>query len=147
MDTRKQAAASVSGYAGIVLAPFRYSGTQQLGGSISHSPIISGAMFAGSLSAQTVNLVLKRTLLLCPTSSMGRSEGFLTASCRMCAAVTHLEACVPKDSDQFTSNYCYKNLSNHRNKNSYRLIKIYNRYILWLQKKSLMIILFFLLPK
>lgn len=127
-DTGKQAAASLPGCAGTVLDPFRCPGTQQLACSIRHGPIISGAMFSGSLAAQTVNLVLKRASLLCFTGNTGRSEGFLRAS--ECAAVTHLEARVCKDLGQFTSNYCYESLSNHRNKKSYRLIKIYTRYIL-----------------
>lgn len=69
---------------------------QELACSIRHCPIISGAMFAGSLSAQTVNSVLKTASVLCPTDSMGRCNGFLVAF--ECAAVTHLEVYVCKDS-------------------------------------------------
>ena len=44
-----------------------------------------------------MNLVLKAALVLCPTDSVGRSNGFLVAFER--AAVTHLKVYVCKDSD------------------------------------------------
>lgn len=95
---------SLPGYASIALILFGCPGIQEFACSIRHCPIISGAMFAGSLSAQTVNSVLKTASVLCPTDSMGRSNGFLAAF--ECAAVNSFGSlCMQGFKTQFTSNY------------------------------------------
>lgn len=77
-----QPAVNLPGHANIVLTHFECSGTEEFVCSATHCPIISGAMFSASFSAQTVNLTFKTATMLCPANSRGRFPCGIWTYCR-----------------------------------------------------------------